>query len=219
MALFITFEGPEGSGKSTQIKLLHADLQARQMPVVMTREPGGTPISEMVRRIILSPEHAEMSPLTEFLLFSASRAQLVSQFIRPHLEAGYVVLCDRYADSSLAYQGYARRLDLEALRLITRFATGGLTPDCTFYFDLDITVGLQRKQREGAPLDRLDSQAMEFHERVRRGYLEMAAQEPHRWVVIDAHGDVADVQAQVRRHVETLLAQGRRIDFHPKEGA
>lgn len=206
MSSFITFEGPEGSGKSTQIKLLCAYLQARHLPVVQTREPGGTPIGDLIRQVILSPEHAEMSAVTEFLLFSASRAQLVRQWIRPHLQAGHIVLCDRFADSSLAYQGYAHGLDLNTLRQVTEFATNGLVPDLTFYFDLDVTVGLQRKLKGDAPLDRLDSQAKEFHERVRQGYLMMAAQEPKRWLVIDAEQSVEVVQSELRQHVENLFA-------------
>ncbi|MCA1666929.1 MAG: dTMP kinase [Thermomicrobia bacterium] len=203
--MFVTFEGPEGSGKSTQIKLLCDYLRARTVPAVQTREPGGTPIGDLIRSVLLAPEHGEMSPLAEFLLFSASRAQLVAQFIRPHLAAGRVVLCDRYADSSLAYQGYAHGLDLNALRQITTFATGGLTPDLTFYFDLDVQIGLQRKQRGDSPLDRLDSQAIEFHERVRRGYREMAAREPARWIVIDAAQGVDELQAELRQQFERLF--------------
>ncbi len=205
MSAFVTFEGPEGSGKSTQIKLLCRYLLERNVPVVQTREPGGTPIGDLIRKIILASEHAEMMAETEYLLFSASRAQLVSQFIRPHLQAGRVVLCDRYADSSFAYQGYAHGLNLDALRAITAFATGGLTPDCTFYFDLDVSVGLQRKRRDDAPLDRLDAQAIEFHERVRRGYQTMAAQVPERWITIDAEQSVAAVQAQLRQQMDQLL--------------
>jgi dTMP kinase len=206
MSLFITFEGPEGSGKSTQIKLLCTYLLAQNYPVVQTREPGGTPIGDQVRKVLLSPEHAEMLPITEFLLFSASRAQLVSQFIRPHLAAGRTVLCDRFADSSLAYQGYAHGLELAMLRQISQFATGGLAPDCTIYFDLDVRAGLQRKQQATVPLDRLDAQSIEFHERVRRGYLAMAAQEPERWFVVNAEANVNTVQLTVRQRVEGLIA-------------
>ena len=205
MSLFITFEGPEGSGKSTQIKLLCTYLLAQDYPVVQTREPGGTAIGDQIRKVLLSPEHAEMLPVAEFLLFSASRAQLVSQFIRPHLAAGRTVLCDRYADSSLAYQGYAQGLDPDRLRQITRFATGGLTPDCTIYFDMDVAVGLQRKQYASVPLDRLDAKSLEFHERVRRGYLAMAAQEPERWFMVNAEANVNTVQGKVRQHVEQLI--------------
>jgi dTMP kinase len=206
MGLFVTFEGPEGSGKSTQIQLLCAYLQARHLPAVRTREPGGTRIGDRIRDVILSPEHAELLPPTEFLLFSASRAQLVAQFIRPHLQAGDIVLCDRYADSSLAYQGYAHGLDLSALRQVTQFATGGLKPDLTFYFDLDVSAGLRRKRDGDSPLDRLDSQAIEFHERVRRGYLAMAEEEPQRWVVVDAAQRVEEIQQQVRQVLDRFLS-------------
>jgi len=206
MSLFITFEGPEGSGKSTQIKLLCAHLQAQNLPTVLTREPGGTAIGDQIRQILLSPAHAEMVDVTEFLLFSASRSQLVRQVIQPQLAAGRIVLCDRYADSSLAYQGYAHGLELGTLRQITHFATGGLSPDCTFYFDLDVAVGLQRKRKGDAPLDRLDAKAIEFHERVRQGYLAMAKEEPARWIIIQAQQDVDEVQQQVRQHMDQLLA-------------
>jgi dTMP kinase len=205
MSLFITFEGPEGSGKSTQINLLCTYLLAQNYPVVQTREPGGTPIGDQIRKVLLSPEHAEMLPITEYLLFSASRAQLVSQFIRPQLAAGRIVLCDRYADSSLAYQGYAQGLDLDMLRQISRLTTGGLAPNCTIYFDLDVRAGLQRKQHASEPLDRLDAKSIEFHERVRRGYLAMAAQEPARWFVVNAEENVSSVQVKVREHVENLI--------------
>jgi dTMP kinase len=206
MGVFVTFEGPEGSGKSTQIHLLCAYLQGRNLPAVRTREPGGTRIGDMIRSVILSPEHAEMSAHCEFLLFSASRAQLVAQFIRPHLQSGHIVLCDRYADSSLAYQGFAHGLDLSSLRQITQFATGGLRPDLTFYFDLDVRVGLRRKRDGDSPLDRLDSQTIEFHERVRRGYLAMAEEEPQRWTVIDAARRVEEVQEQVRQVLDRFLS-------------
>ena len=206
MSLFITFEGPEGSGKSTQIKLLCTYLLEQNYPVVQTREPGGTAIGDQIRKVLLSPEHDEMLPVTEFLLFSASRAQLVSQFIMPQLAQGRTVLCDRYADSSLAYQGYAQGLEPAPLRQITMFATGGLTPDCTIYFDLDVTMGLQRKQHGSVPLDRLDTKSIEFHERVRRSYLAMAAQEPERWFVVNAEANVNTIQGKVREHVEHLIA-------------
>jgi dTMP kinase len=206
MSLFITFEGPEGSGKSTQIKLLCEYLESLGLPAVRTREPGGTPIGDQIRQILLSPAHAEMMDVTEFLLFSASRAQLVRQVIQPHLVAGRIVLCDRYADSSLAYQGYAHGLDLDNLRQITHFATGGLTPDRTFYLDMDVEAGLQRKRKGEAPLDRLDAKALEFHQRVRDGYLTMARAEPQRWIVIQAQQGVEEVQERVRRHMDQLLA-------------
>ncbi len=210
MSLFISFEGPEGSGKSTQIKLLCAYLAEKNLPAVQTREPGGTPIGDLIRKVVLSPELAEMLPLTEFLLFSASRAQLTRQFIVPHLQAGHIVLCDRYADSSLAYQGYGRGLELAMLRQITHFATGGLVPDLTFYLDCAVTEGLKRKRQSNSTFDRLDSQTLEFHERMRHGYLAMAEQEPQRWVIVNAEQSVEDVQSQLRQHLENVLAKHAR---------
>ncbi|NJN66111.1 MAG: dTMP kinase [Chloroflexaceae bacterium] len=145
MSLFITFEGPEGSGKSTQARLLYQRLQLRGYPVILTREPGGTRIGEMIRRILVDLQNTEMAPTTEILLFSAARAQLVNELIRPYLETGGIVLCDRYADSTYAYQGYGLKRDLEELRAMTRIATGGLLPDLTIYLDLEAEEGLERK--------------------------------------------------------------------------
>jgi dTMP kinase len=146
-----------------------------------------------------------MHATTEFLLFSASRAQHVQQFIRPQLQAGRIVLCDRYADSSLAYQGYGRGLDLNLLRQVTLFATGGLAPDLTFYLDIDVAEGLRRKQQGNATFDRLDAQTLEFHERVRQGYLSLAAQEPERWVVIDAAQAKDVVTAELCRRLDLVI--------------
>lgn len=205
LSLFITFEGPEGSGKSTQIRAVGDYLTQRAVPCVQTREPGGTRLSDLIRQLILSPEHTEMHATTEFLLFSAARAQHVQQFIRPHLQAGRMVLCDRYADSSLAYQGYGRGLDLRRLQQVTAFATGGLVPDLTFYLDLDVAEGLQRKQRGQAAFDRLDAQTLEFHERVRQGYRLLAAQAPDRWSVINAAPAPAVVTAELCQRLEAVI--------------
>ena len=147
--MFITFEGPEGSGKTTQIQPLFADLQSRGYDVVLTREPGGTAIGDQIRRVLLDPANQEMLLEAEILLFSASRAQLVGQVVRPALERGAIVICDRFADSTMAYQGYGRGLDLESLHRITQFATGGLMPDLTVYLDLDVEEGLRRKRVAG----------------------------------------------------------------------
>jgi dTMP kinase len=148
MSLFVTFEGPEGSGKSTQARILYSYLHARGYPVVLVREPGGTRIGDLIRRIVLDLQHTEMAATTEMLLFSAARSQLVSQVIRPYLEQGGIVLCDRYADSTYAYQGYGLGHDLEELRAITAVATGGLLPDVTIYLDLTADEGLERKRRK-----------------------------------------------------------------------
>jgi dTMP kinase len=198
--LFITFEGPEGCGKTTQIRQLANYLREQGHDVLTTREPGGTIIGDRVRAIVLDPAHTEMSPACEFLLFSAARAQHVEQVIIPHLESGGVVLCDRFADSSLAYQGYGHQLDLEVLGLITKFATSGLVPDLTLYLNLPVTVGLKRKAGgDGDSWNRMERMRIAYHERVKAGYLEMAAQAPDRWAVVDASRGLAEVQASIRQ--------------------
>jgi dTMP kinase len=206
---FITFEGPDGSGKTTQLRLLAEWLAERGVDVLATREPGGTAISEAIRSIVLDASRTEMRPEAEILLYSAARAQIVGQVIRPHLGRCGVVLCDRYADSTLAYQGYGRGLDLDTLRAITAFATGGLVPDLTICLDITIEDGLQRKSvREW---DRLEAQTLAFHERVRAGYLEMAAAEPQRWLVVDGARPVGVVQADIRERIGDLIAlEGRK---------
>jgi dTMP kinase len=206
--LFITFEGPEGSGKTTQVLRLHARLRARGYRVLLTREPGGTPIGDQIRQILLSPTNAELVPIAEVLLYSASRAQLVEQVIRPALARGDVVISDRYADSTVAYQGYGRGLDMDAVRAITAFATGGLVPDLTIYLDLDVREGLRRKRaaasRTGDEWNRLEVQDLAFHERVRAGYLTLAAAQPNRWLLIDATRSVEDLEAAIWARVEQL---------------
>lgn len=199
LSLFVTFEGPEGSGKTTQMRSLAAFLRGGGDDVLTTREPGSTPIGELVRNILLDPVNTEMLPPTEFLLFSAARAQHVGQVIGPHLATGGIVFCDRYADSSMAYQGYGHQLDLEVLRAVSHFATGGLTPDLTLYFDVPVEVGLRRKMGgSGDAWNRMEEMEIAYHERVRAGYLVMAAQEPARWVVVDANREIDEVQATIR---------------------
>ncbi len=203
LSLFITFEGPEGSGKTTQMQLLAAALREDAHDVLTTREPGGTAIGDLVRAILLDPAHTEMAPNTEFLLFSAARAQHVAQVIRPHLAHGGVVLSDRYADSSLAYQGYGHRLDLAEVQAVTGFATGRLLPHLTFYLDLPVELGLRRKAGgQGDSWNRMEQKDLEYHRRVRAGYLEMIAREPERWVCVDARQSTAEVQAAIRRWIE-----------------
>ncbi len=185
--MFITFEGPDGSGKSTQIRRLAAHLQDRGHHVLLTREPGGTPIGEQVRAVLMAMQNQAMHPRTEVLLFSAARAQLVHEHILPHLHAGGWVLCDRFYDSTLAYQGYGHGLDLEALTALTHFATAGLRPHRTLLFDLDPAEGLRRRQHgAGQEWNRLDAYTLAFHQRVRAGYLALAAAEPNRWHRLDA---------------------------------
>jgi len=179
---FVTLEGPEGAGKSTQSTKLAAALTERGFDVFSTREPGGTTAGEMIRRIVL--DGPELSSWTEALLFTAARAQLVQEVIRPQLEARRVVLCDRYSDSTLAYQGYGRGLDLAILARLQDQATGGLRPGLTFLLDLPVESGLSRIPP--ASLDRLDREVADFHRRVRQGYLEMAARDSSRWEVVDA---------------------------------
>ncbi len=206
MSLFVTFEGPEGSGKTTQIGLLGEWLRGLGHDVLITREPGGTLIGDRIRAILLDLAHAEMCAEAEALLFSAARSQIVRQVIRPHLERGGVVLCDRYADSTLAYQGYGRGLDLTMLRAITAFATGELKPDLTVYLDLPVEQGLARKRRSATmEWNRLDAEQLAFHRRVREGYLEMAAAEPQRWLVVDARQPIELLQQAIQERVVERL--------------
>jgi len=212
LSLFVTFEGPEGSGKSTQIQLLYRALKDKGLTVVCTREPGGTPIGEQIRAVLHDLRNVGMSPEAEVLLYSASRAQHVAQLIRPALERGEVVISDRYAESTLAYQGYGRGLDLDTLRRITDFATGGLYPDLVVYLDLDVELGLERKRRaqqQGqGEWNRMDQQELAFYRRVREGYLRMAEQERTRWLVVDATRSVEEIHRIVLRRVEACLGQG-----------
>ena len=196
--MFITLEGPDGSGKTTQARLLAHWLQEEGHPVVLVREPGGTTIGERIREVLHDPAHTGMSPWTEVFLYCAARSQLVAEIIRPALAAGQTVLCDRYADSTLAYQGYGRGLDLDALRLVLYLATGGLTPDLTFCLDISPEEGLARRRAGGGEWNRLDQETVDFHRRVRTGYLELAGLEPQRWIVVDAARSVEAVQADLR---------------------
>lgn len=197
--MFITFEGPDGSGKSTQVKQLNEYLQSRGCQVLLTREPGGTTIGEQIRQLVLSKQSQGITHQAEALLFSAARAQIVAEVIQPALAAGKIVLCDRYADSTMAYQGYGLGLDLDALRAITRFATSGLVPDLTIYIDVPVSVGIARKQ--GDQVNRLDAKEIAYHDQVRKGFLQLASGEPARWVVIDGTRSVDQVQSEIRARV------------------
>jgi dTMP kinase len=210
--MFITFEGSEGCGKTTQMALLAEYLTQQGFPSVTTREPGGTPIGEQVRAILSDLENTAMHPRTEILLFQASRAQHVEQIIRPHLAQGDIILCDRYADSTMAYQGYGYQLvALDVLSGIVGFATGGLKPDLTLLLDLEVEEGLRRRA-QGGEWNRLDAYQLDFYQRVRRGYHEMARAEPQRWVIIDASQTPERVQADIRRVVlERLRLYGRQV--------
>ncbi len=208
MSLFITFEGPDGSGKSTQIKLLSDTLTASGYEVLTVREPGGTAISEQIRAVVHSLRNREMSDRAECLLYNAARAQLVDQLIVPHLQRRTgIVLCDRYADSTLAYQGYGRGLDLAAVKSVIAFATLQLQPDVTFYLDIEVEEGIERRKR-GGEWNRLDDQALEFHRRVRAGYLQMVREEPARWVCVAAARAVEVIQAEIVTQVRQRLRSG-----------
>ncbi|MDW8147414.1 MAG: dTMP kinase [Roseiflexaceae bacterium] len=224
----MTFEGPEGSGKSTQARLLYELLHARRYPVILTREPGGTRIGDLIRRIVLDLQHTEMAPTTETLLFSAARAQLVSEVIRPYLEQGGIVVCDRYANSTYAYQGYGLGRDLAELRMITAAATGGLRPDITFYLDISAEAGLERKRRRHAGVrptgqrsveqeewNRLDARELEYHKRVEAGYRELIAQDPERWRVLDARQSIEALAEQIAAIIEPYLASIPRLEAVP----
>lgn len=208
--MFITFEGMDGSGKSTQAQLLAEHLWAEygQDKVVLTREPGGTEIGEQIRAVIHSLRNHDMAPMTELLLYNAARAQIVAELIRPALAQGKIVVCDRYADSTLAYQGYGRQLDMDMVRHIIRYATDGLAPDLTFYIDIKIEQGLARRNRgyaRGEELNRMDVQTRDFYERVRAGYATMQRADPHRWIVIDGARPVGQVQADLQHALAARL--------------
>jgi dTMP kinase len=228
MGVFITFEGPEGSGKSTQARLLYERLQAMGYPAILTREPGGTRIGEMIRRILVDLRHTEMAPTTETLLFSAARAQLVSELVRPYLNTGGIVLCDRYADSTFAYQGYGLGRDLDELQAITAVATSGLMPDLTFYLDLDVEAGLLRKRtaRDRATgaahpgstfstppeWNRLDARDLAYHQRVAAGFAELMRRDPERWRRLSAEQPMDVLAEQIFSLVEPALERVARLE-------
>jgi dTMP kinase len=207
--LFITFEGGEGSGKTTQLKALLVHLRAAGRGGVETRDPGGTHIGKQIRALLLDRDNARMAPAAELLLYEASRAQLVHEVIRPALSAGRIVLCDRFTDSTVAYQGYGRGLDLELIARLNALATGGLRPDLTFLLDLDPAVGLLRATQRVAERrdrqDRIEAEVLTFHLQVRAGYRAIAAAEPERVTVLDASGGMAEIKEHIRRRVELLL--------------
>jgi dTMP kinase len=208
--MFITLEGPEGSGKTTHLPHLVEYLHEKGFTVFPTREPGGTSIGEQIREVLHSLKNAEMNPRTETLLYQAARAQFVEQVIRPRLEAGEIVISDRYADSTIAYQGYGHQQDLEQVRALVNYATGGLTPDLTILLDVDVEIGLERgtqRRAKGGEWNRLDAYQLEFHQRVRAGYLAMVKQEPERWVVVDAGKGWDEVQQQLCATILKKLAK------------
>ncbi len=207
-SFFITLEGNEGCGKSTQIRLLHDLLRKKGYPVFTTREPGGSKIGDEIRRILLDPTHREMSVLTETLLYMASRAQLVEEVIFPKLKQGMVVICDRWLDATVAYQGAAGGLSLKWIKEIGRAATRHLTPDLSLYLDLPVRVGLARAKKRHAA-DRVEKKSLVYHEKVRRGYLRISKEEPVRFrrLPIGPEETAADVHARIQREVERVLAK------------
>ena len=206
-SIFITFEGPDGSGKTLQMKPAAEFLRKQGYIVYPAREPGGTAIGDQVRDILMKMENTSMLPRTETLLFCAARAQLVEEIIQPHLKKGEVVLLDRYADSTLAYQGYGHENDIDLIKKVLDFATGGLTPDLTFLFDLDPEIGLQRRQKGGGEWNRMDAYQLQYHERVRQGYLVMAREDPERWHIIDANQRPDVVQSSIKTSLLLYLSK------------
>ena len=206
MALFISFEGPDGSGKSTQARLLAEVLRGRGYPVTETREPGGTPLGERVRALLLDPQAPSATPLAMTFLFSAARTQLVSEVIRPALSQGETVIADRFADSTIAYQSWGLGLDLAVARQLAEIATGGLYPDVVIYVDVPPIVGLERVAMRGTR-NRLDEETLGFHERVRAGYHGLIEEDSGRWIVIDGDAPVEVVHGNVLQALDPFLPE------------
>lgn len=204
--IFLTFEGGEGSGKTTQMEMLGKTLQDRGLNVVVTREPGGTRIGREIRKILLHGDHQEIHPLTELMLYAADRAQHVYEVLAPCLARGEVLLCDRYLDSTLVYQGEARGLDKTWIDTLGTMATQGLKPDGTFLLDCPPEIGLQRSrtrlERQNSSEDRFEKEELEFHEKIRQGYLKLAKTEPERFVILDATRDPEEVHRLIVKSFE-----------------
>ena len=214
LGFFITFEGVEGCGKTTQIKLLSEHLSARGIPVVLTREPGGCPIADKIRAILLDAENKALSPLAELMLYAAARAQHVTELISPALEAGKIVLCDRFSDATLAYQSFGRGIDRGVIDNLNLHACQGVSPDLTILVDCDPAAGLERARRRieassGPREERFELEALAFHHRVRSGYLQLAANEPDRFLVINGSDTIekifAGISAQVLARIPEAL--------------
>ena len=203
--IFITMEGPDGAGKTTQIERLKEYLTEKGYDVLLTREPGGTVISEAIRGLLLDPEHKEMKPSTELLLYAAARAQLVGEVIGPAVEAGKAVISDRFVDSSVVYQGIARGLGVETVYAVNRPAIGEYMPDVTFLLDLPAEVGIARKKNQ-AELDRMDQESIDFHKKVAEGYRTLAARDPERILTVDATLPIDTICDMIKGKVNELLA-------------
>ncbi|MBP9855245.1 MAG: dTMP kinase [Candidatus Omnitrophica bacterium] len=200
--LFITFEGSEGSGKSTQMELIGRYLKEKNKDILFVREPGGVAISEKIRAILLDPENKIMASSCEMLLYMAARAQLVEEIIAPALKKGKVVICDRFLDSTIVYQGYGHQMDIPFINKVGTFATQGIKPDLTFIFDIEAKKGLARIKRDK---DRIEQRAMTYHTRVRNGYLAIAKKEPKRIKIINSDQSIEDIHKHVRQHIDRLL--------------
>jgi dTMP kinase len=217
LSLFITFEGVEGSGKTTQIQRLKKYLTQKGIPCKVTREPGGCSIGEQIRRILLNPDHREMVPATEFLLYEAARAQHVNEVIKPFLEKDGVVLCDRFSDATLAYQGYGRRLDLKWIQRLNYLSSQGVRPDVTFLLDCPSDLGLKRAIQRNRTLkqeneERFEREEIQFHRRVRKGYLAIARKERRRVKVIDTRQGKEKVFEKIKKIVDNLI-EGKKEKF------
>lgn len=204
---FITFEGCEGTGKSTQARLFKEFLESQDIKVLLTREPGGTELGKKFRQLILDPSHAKLSPKSELFLYFADRAQHVEELILPSLKEGIWVISDRYADATFAYQGGGRGFDIPFLTQMNSFASSSLKPDITFLLDIETRIGLERARKSKQEFlsndgDRMEQEKIDFHEKVREGYLAIAAQEPQRVLVIDAQGSIEDVRQRIQRVYE-----------------
>jgi len=203
--IFITFEGPEGSGKTTQIKLLEKHLRSKGLCVVKTREPGGSDIAEKIRTLLLDPENRKMACNAELLLYLASRAQHINDKIKPSLNKGKAVICDRFSDSTMAYQGYARGISKSLIKRMNNFATTGIKPDLTLYIDIDVGIGLRRAHVRSGKKDRLEMEKRSFHDKVRSGYLAIARKEPGRIKVIKGNASITEISEKICSFADTKL--------------
>ncbi len=217
MGLFITFEGVEGSGKTTQIRRLKTYLDQKGIPCMITREPGGTLIGEKVRKILLDPDHNELVPLGELFLYEAARAQHIKEVIKPHLRKRMIILCDRFCDASIAYQGYGRRIDLKWVEQVNRMASEGIRPAITLLLDCPTHTGLRRALKRNEVLrqekeGRFERERIQFHNRVRKGYLTLAKKEPRRVKMIDTRKGKEKVFQEIRRIIDELIGvKGFRV--------
>ena len=203
--MFITLEGPEGSGKTSQLPALADYFRGAGYEVIVSREPGGTPVGDQIREILMNLQNNAILPRTEILLFLAARAQHVDEVIKPALAEGKLVICDRFGDSTLAYQGYGHQVDLDVLRNLLDFSTDGLKPDLTLLIDIPVKTGLERKRKNHSEWNRLDAYEEAFHNRVRQGYFDLAKEDPQRWVIVNAAQPIAQVQSKMREVILSRL--------------